>query len=536
MERTFVLLPSSQTGPRKCSNKYELILVSPRNYFLYTPLLPAVATGTIEQRSIVEPVRKIMRNKGKYYEAICQDIDPKNKNIVACFPKDTGLEEACFRIPYDILVVAVGSINNTFGCPGVEENTFFFKSITDANKLRRQVSECFERASLPELERAERQKLLSFVVVGGGPTGVEVAAELHDMIDEDLSRLYPELIQDVRIRIIELQDHLLSTYDRAISNYTAKTFKRAGIEAMVNSKVQEVRRGAVIVKLPDGSTQEVPFGACVWSTGVAIHPLMKQLQERLPEGTQTNFRSILTDGYLRAEGSNGSIFAVGDASSIAQPRAMQMAGELFTEADINKDGKLQLSELRMMLNKASSQYSHFAEHARFLDGKYGVYRWGNMVKGAVESANRLNPVARKQQPGTGIMAELNENSELTEEQFVDLLKKIDNGLRALPATAQVAKQQGEFVAHLMHKHRVRPGEVLPKDAKAFKYSHKGSLAYVGKDRAVMDVPGVSPLTGYGAGLLWRGFETYSQISFRNLFLVSVDWVRTKAFGRDISRV
>ena len=72
----------------------------------------------------------------------------------------------------------------------------------------------------------ERQKLLSFVVVGGGPTGVEVAAELHDMIDEDLSRLYPELVPDVRIRVIELQDHLLSTYDRAISNYTAKTFKR----------------------------------------------------------------------------------------------------------------------------------------------------------------------------------------------------------------------------------------------------------------------------------------------------------------------
>ena len=64
---------------------------------------------------------------------------------------------------------------------------------------------------------------------------------------------------------------------------------------------------------------------------------------------------------------------------------------------------------------------------------------------------------------------------------------------------QVAKQQGEFVANLMHKHRVRPGEALPRDTKTFKYSHKGSLAYVGKDRAVMDVPGVSPLTGYGAG-------------------------------------
>ena len=69
-----------------------------------------------------------------------------------------------------------------------------------------------------------------------------------------------------------------------------------------------------------------------------------------------------------------------------------------------------------------------------------------------------------------------------------------------PLGLQVAKQEGEFVAQLMHKHKVRPGEALPQDAKAFKYSHKGSLAYVGKDRAVMDVPGVSPLTGYGAGM------------------------------------
>ena len=76
-----------------------------------------------------------------------------------------------------------------------------------------------------------------------------------------------------------------------------------------------------------------------------------------------------------------------------------------------------------------------------------MYRWGNMVKGAVESANRLNPVARKQQPGIGIMADLNEKSELTEEQFVDLLKKIDNGLRALPATAQVENKEGSASAN-----------------------------------------------------------------------------------------
>lgn len=87
--------------------------------------------------------------QGKYFEAVASDIDPDKKSIVACFPADAGMDECCFKMEYDILVLGVGSINNTFGIKGVQEHTFFFKSITDANKLRRQVSECFERAALP---------------------------------------------------------------------------------------------------------------------------------------------------------------------------------------------------------------------------------------------------------------------------------------------------------------------------------------------------------------------------------------------------
>lgn len=80
---------------------------------------------------------------------MASEIDPEKKTIVACFPADAGMDECCFKMEYDILVLGVGSINNTFGIKGVQEHTFFFKSITDANKLRRQVSECFERAALP---------------------------------------------------------------------------------------------------------------------------------------------------------------------------------------------------------------------------------------------------------------------------------------------------------------------------------------------------------------------------------------------------
>eukprot|EP01026_Neomeris_dumetosa_P041563 TRINITY_DN3446_c0_g1_i2.p1 TRINITY_DN3446_c0_g1~~TRINITY_DN3446_c0_g1_i2.p1 ORF type:complete len:611 (-),score=102.29 TRINITY_DN3446_c0_g1_i2:138-1970(-) len=510
--------------PESASKTYEFIVVSPRNYFLYTPLLPAVATGTMEERSIVEPIRNLVLGKGKYFEAVAQQIDVESKTIVACFPKDAGFPEACFKVQYDQLIVAVGSVNNTFGIQGVDKYCYYFKTVEDANKLRLRISECFERAALPFATSEEKAKLLSFVIVGGGPTGVEVAAELHDMITQDLSKLYPQLIPFVRIRVIELMSHVLSMYDRKISDYTAQLFSRNGIDLVLNSKVSGVKEGSVTVVDKDQNESEIAFGACVWATGIAKNPLIKQLQEQLPG--QDHFRSIVTDRFLRVKGSNGSIWAVGDAATIDQQQALQYADELFEKADVNKDGKLQFSEIAKLLKDASVEFPHLEEHARFIDTKYGINRFGGLVRNALKSSkSKTLPVE-----------DLNEQSELTKEEFKDLLKKIDSGLRALPATAQVARQQGEYLAQVLSTHSMKSGDEVPADVERFGYMHKGSLAYVGADRAVIDAPQVGPILGFGAGLVWKGFETYSQFSLKNKVLVALDWVRTKAFGRDISRV
>lgn len=513
------------------ADKYELILVSPRNYFVYTPLLPAMCAGTVEERSIVEPVRAVMGGKGKFFEAKCTEILPEERSIVACFPEDAGFPEACFKVPYDVLVMAVGCVNNTFGIQGVAENTNFFKSVEDASKLRLRVSECFERAALPQTTKEERQKLLSFVIVGGGPTGVEVAAELHDLFLNDLAKLYPDQIGDVRIRVIELMDHVLSTYDRAISNYTAEVFKRNGIELVLNSRVQSVGSDSVTTVDKKGNVVELPFGACVWATGIAMNPLIRQLQERLPEGSQTHFRSVVTDESLRVRGApDGSLFALGDAATIAQQKALDKADELFERAAKDSEGRMSLSGLQKIMTEAAEEFPHLREHASFLELKYGVQRFGGIVFKAFEAA-------RRGQSEAGVYKGITESSTLDREQFRELLKTIDSGLRTLPATAQVAKQQGEFLAKLFAENDIRPGDnSLSPEAKAFKYYHKGSLAYVGTDRAVMDVPVVGPVMGLFAGLAWRGFETFSQISFRNQMLVATDWARTKVFGRDTSRV
>ncbi|GIL56627.1 hypothetical protein Vafri_11967 [Volvox africanus] len=517
--------------PSNISDMYELIVVSPRNYFLYTPLLPAVATGTMEERSIVEPVRNFIVGKGDFYEALCKDIDPVAKELVCCFPEDAGLDSACFKLSYDVLVMAVGSVNNTFGIKGVDQYCFYFKSIEDAGRLRARVSECFERAALPATPEEERKKLLTFVVVGGGPTGVEVAAELYDMIECDLAKLYPNIVKDVSIQVVELMDHVLSTYDRAISIYTADQFKRAGIKLVLNSRVAAVEDGCVKVLNKANDVTEIKFGACVWATGIAMNPLIRQLQEKLPG--QSHFRSVLTDECLRVKGSDGSIWALGDAATIDQPKALDYAEQLFDAADTNKDGKLNLQELKQLLNDASKEFSHLEEHARYFDSQSGIRRFGGMLPNSNTGGS-----TQEQQPLAPLL--INPDTEVTLDQFHEVLGKIDKGLRALPATAQVANQQGKYLAKVFASTKITGSPDLDKavaeNVKPFRYFHKGSAAYVGSDKAVFDLPRIGPLTGTGAGFVWKSYETLSQFSFRNQCLVAADWLRTKIFGRDISRV
>ncbi|KIY96076.1 NADH dehydrogenase, extrinsic [Monoraphidium neglectum] len=298
-----------------------------------------------------------------------------------------------------------------------------------------------------------------------------------------------------------------------------------GIDLVLNSRVASVRDGYVTVVNKAGQEQEIKFGACVWATGIAMNPLVKQLQEVLPG--QTHFRSLLTDEFLRVKGSDGSIWAFGDAATIDQPKAVEYVDRLFEQADKDKSGALSIEELKDILNEASKEFSHLAEHAQVLEAKNTPLR--GLVRAFAADAAAAN---------TSPLSTVEEDTVLTKEQFKELLQKIDSGLRALPATAQVAKQQGEYIAELLVQgHITGPAAAAPAlgGSKPFRYFHKGSLAYVGSDKAVMDVPKLGPIFGTGAGLLWKSYETFAQISLRNQLLVATDWVRTKVFGRDISR-
>jgi NADH dehydrogenase len=177
-----------------------------------------------------------------------------------------------FYLPYDKLVIGVGSTTNPHGVKGLEHCSFL-KDITDARLIRNHIIRNLEAASIPATTDAERRRLLSFVVCGGGPTGVEFAAELFDMLNEDLCRYYPRILRnEISVHVIQSRGHILNTYDEALSKYAESRFAKDSVDVLTNSRVKEVQADKILFtqKNEQGETvtKEIPMGFCLWSTGV----------------------------------------------------------------------------------------------------------------------------------------------------------------------------------------------------------------------------------------------------------------------------
>lgn len=211
--------------------QFDVTIVSPRNYFLFSPILPSVTVGTVESRSIVEPVRKIIlqhhsNKEVVFHEAKCIEVIPTKKQVL-CRDESgiVGLVSE-FTLDYDILIYAIGATNNTFNTPGVHENCFFLKEMEDARSIRDTMIDLIESASIPGQPAAERKRLLNFVIVGGGPSGVEFASELRDFLREDAPSIYPTVLDDFSVTLVQSGDHILNSYDLQISKFTEEQFQK----------------------------------------------------------------------------------------------------------------------------------------------------------------------------------------------------------------------------------------------------------------------------------------------------------------------
>ena len=146
------------------------------------------------------------------------------------------------------------------------------KTIDDARQIKNKVLENMEVACLPTTSDEERKRLLSFVICGGGPTGVEFAAELFDLLNEDLLHSFPRILRnEISVHIIQSRTHILNTYDEALSKYAEARFTRDDVDVLTNARVKEVQKDKVLfTQVEDGKkvVKEIPMGFCLWSTGV----------------------------------------------------------------------------------------------------------------------------------------------------------------------------------------------------------------------------------------------------------------------------
>jgi NADH:ubiquinone reductase (non-electrogenic) len=298
---------------RELGDRFDVTLVSPRNHFLFTPLLPSTTVGTLEFRSVVEPVR-VVCPKARFIQAFARSVDPVRK-VVAC---EGALDGRDYDLAYDSLVIAVGSATQTFGVPGVKEHCLFLREASDARAIRQRILDRFEEASQPGLAPEEIGTLLRFVVVGGGPTGVEFAAELHDLVAEDLRRPFKGVVDKARITLVDASPQLLNTFDQALGEYTVRHFQRQKIEVRSSTQVVRVEEGKVALK--DGS--EVRCGLVVWAAGITQTEFVRALpfpKDRLGR--------LLVDETLRVKGTEG-IYAIGDCAEVegrAYPATAQVA-------------------------------------------------------------------------------------------------------------------------------------------------------------------------------------------------------------------
>jgi NADH dehydrogenase FAD-containing subunit len=473
-------------------NKLRLVVVSPSNHFVFTPMLASAAVGTVEYRSMTEAVRAANPMIDDYLEGTATAVDVANKTVTVKLNNllhdlsDAEVEPPTLTLGYDHLVVSVGARVDDRGVPGADR-ALRLKSTDDARRLRTAVGECFEYASRPDVSSPEaakeRSRRVTFLIVGGGPTGVELAGELHDLF-EDVTRphkgTYPKLAGSVRVILAHGGPNLVQQFEDVLQTEALNSLKKKGVEVILNSRITEVGDGyarlstkvfdPITGRLTDEREDSVlPVGLTVWCAGTAPVPFVKDLLSQLAPEARNKDGRVKVDQWMRPPmrdpALSGSILVLGDAASFGG-----LGGS---------DG----TELPATAQVAGQQGAYVA---RLLNRGYELHTTPPLL------------------PCT------NNDIQETFDVFNDPLL---NGWL-----------------------RFRGLDMAPK----FGFLNLGMLAYLGGGEALSqvqlgDVP-ILAWAGSVAFVLWRSVYLVKQVATRNRILVTFDWIKSALFGRDITRL
>ncbi|KAL6575729.1 Internal alternative NAD(P)H-ubiquinone oxidoreductase A1, mitochondrial [Orobanche hederae] len=383
---------------------FDIVCVSPRNHMVFTPLLASTCVGTLEFRSVAEPIGRIQpaisREPGSYFFlANCNRVDFQNHQMIGwiyeielsnqnqnvafwktqdssrvdIFSKRTkmscqihcqtvteGVETIDpwnFKVAYDKLVIASGAQASTFGIKGAKEHAIFLREVHHAQEIRRKLLLNLMLSDVPGVSDEEKRRLLHCVVVGGGPTGVEFSGELSDFIKKDVHQRYAHVKDYIHVTLVEASE-ILSSFDDRLRTYAIKQLTKSGVR-LVRGIVKDVQPEKII--LSDGT--HIPYGVLVWSTGVGPSPFVNSLEiPKAPGGR------IGIDEWLRIP-SVQDVFAIGDCGGFLESTGRPVLPALAQVAE--RQGKY-LAKLLNRLGKAGYGRADAAKDVDF--GNPFVYR------------------------------------------------------------------------------------------------------------------------------------------------------------------
>eukprot|EP00440_Ansanella_granifera_P061822 gb/GFBE01067024.1/.p1 GENE.gb/GFBE01067024.1/~~gb/GFBE01067024.1/.p1 ORF type:complete len:504 (+),score=133.20 gb/GFBE01067024.1/:1-1512(+) len=298
--------------------EFQVTVLSPRPFFFYTPLLVGSTTGVVSPGAIIEPIRDNAPDCD-FLRVSCKDVDLENRKVFC---------DGDVTLDYDHLVVAVGAQPNTFGIPGVDKYGKFLKEIEHGRQVRKDMLDIIERADVAlaagNLDKVKQ--LLNFVVVGGGPTGVEFCGELSDFLHQDLVRRYPKIAEHFKVTLVEALPGLLTMFHKSVGGYVQDHLVNQGVDIKLNSMVKEVKEDSVQLKTKEGIV-DMSYGILVWVAGVGMRPFTRALCEKIgKDNGQTDRRGLLVDECLRVKGTRpGEVFAIGDCAVSGKPPTAQVA-------------------------------------------------------------------------------------------------------------------------------------------------------------------------------------------------------------------
>jgi NADH dehydrogenase len=294
----------------------ELTLIDRRNFHLFQPLTYQVATGALSPAEVCYPLRAIFKRHRNVRVLLAEvtriDLDSREVQLVP----DAG-ESGPLTIGYDTLIVAGGSRYSYFGHDEWQEAAPEVKSLESALAMRGRLLSAFEAAEL-ETDEARRRRLLTFVVVGAGPTGVEMAGQIAELARDTLRSEFRSIDPgEGRILLIEMADRVLTTFPPSLSRKAAESLERLGVTPLLGRTVVGIDEEGVTIEAADGSSERIPSGTVTWAAGVTASALAARLAEQ--SGAEVDRAGRVTVGPDLTLPGHPEVFAIGDMVRVTAP-------------------------------------------------------------------------------------------------------------------------------------------------------------------------------------------------------------------------